>query len=121
MELINRQAVSVKPAQPMVDWVRQVDIDMEREPLSEEAILENSNIYLVPEFDRVGDAEKYLKKHVREIFEAELRAWYTVPDLWPKQRGWKTFCKWMEWEVHDMVWDMEAGAIVKESFDEPVG
>lgn len=42
-------------------------------------------------------------------------------DLWPNQRGWKTFCKWMEWEVHEMVWDMEPGAIVKESFDEPAG
>lgn len=121
MELINRYAVVVRPAQPMIDWVRQVDIDMGNEPLADEAIRSNTNVYLIPEFEPPADAEKYLRKRVKGIFEEELAGWYTVPDLWPKQRGWKTFCKWMEWDVHEMVWDMEAGAIVKESFDEPAG
>ncbi len=42
----------------MIDWVRQVDVDMGSEPLAEEAIRSNTNVYLIPEFEPVADAEK---------------------------------------------------------------
>lgn len=57
MMMINRQAIFVRPAQPMNDWVRKVDVDIGNEPLSEEEIREQSNIYLIPEFDTLREVE----------------------------------------------------------------
>jgi len=119
MDLVNRYALVVRPAQPMIDWVRKVDLDMEREPVPEAAIRAASNVYLIPDFDPPSAAENYLKKRAKQIFEAEVGAWFSDPELWPKQRGWKTFGKWFEWEIHEMLWDLEAGPLVKESGGEP--
>lgn len=120
MELVDRCAISVRPAQPMVDWVRAVDIELGGEPVAEHHIREYANIYLIPSLDHPDDAERYLKRRAREIFEAELGAWFMDEDLWPKQRGWKTFSKWMSWEVQEMVYDLEKSSIRKEDTNQPV-
>ncbi len=70
MEMINRAAIIVKPAQPFLDWLHRVDStsahlrleDLQREP----------TIYLVPEYDREDEALEFLSQKAEEIFEEHL-------------------------------------------------
>lgn len=117
MELLNRQAIVVRPRNPMVQWVRQVDIDLGNEPLDEETIRSHTNVYLIPDDTMIDKPEPYLQENVRMIFEYELKGWYTVPDLWPDNRDWETFCDWMAYQTHPMVLDLESAPIVTEPWD----
>ena len=110
MDLLNRAAIIVRPAQPMIDWIRQVDLDMGMKPVKVEELHDFSNIYLIPEVETVEEATAYLQKRVERLFTEELSGWFTDPALWPK-RDWKTFSKWMSWEFHEMVFDLERETI----------
>ena len=118
MKLINRQAVVVRRAQPFVDWVQSVDeqLDADHTPLEDELIRGPANIYLLRDFDYMEDLEKHLKKRARDILEEELAGWFTDPDLWPDERGWKTFDAWLDWELIDIVCDVEGSPVVHQDF-----
>jgi hypothetical protein len=67
METINRSAIVVRPAQPFLNWLQQVDPtsahltleDLQREP----------TIYLEAECDSQEQAIEYLGDSVNDIFE----------------------------------------------------
>jgi hypothetical protein len=104
VDTINRSALIVKPGQPFLDWLHQVDPtsagltleDLQREP----------TIYLVPECDRQDQAIEYLGHSVRDIFEEHLDGWYRVPAVWPKKRDLPTFQRWFEFSFHSMIVDL---------------
>lgn len=117
MKTINRQAILIRPARPMIEWIQKVDVDLGNEPLAEESILDGgTNVYLVPDSERVGAAEKFLRKSAANIFAHELEGWYLDESLWPKHRGWKVFDEWFEWEVAEMVYDLGKTPIESDPF-----
>jgi hypothetical protein len=94
MDIINRVAIMVKPAQPFLDWLHRADPtsahltldDLRREP----------TIYLVPESDHEDEALEFLDQNAAEIFEEHLDGWYRVPASWPPTRDLATFRRWFE-------------------------
>ena len=63
-------------------------------------------MYLIPAYEENEKYEKFLKKHCIDIFEHELGGWYTDPEMWPKDRSWKVFQEWFDYEIQTMVYDM---------------
>ena len=104
MELINRSAIIVVPAQPFLDWLHQVDptsshltlADLRREPA----------IYLVAECESKDEALDGLRDGIRRIFEEQLDGWYRVPAAWPKELDLHTFLRWFECSFHSMIFDL---------------
>jgi hypothetical protein len=81
MRSVNRSAVIVRPAQPFLDWLHQVD------PTSAELTLEDlrsdPSVYLLPVYDTEEQARNHLRKRCEDIFEEQLEGWYRDPSTWP--------------------------------------
>jgi hypothetical protein len=104
MEIINRSAILVKPAQPFLDWLHQVD------PTSAHLKLDDlrlePTIYLLPECEGKEEAIECLREVCTEIFEEQLDGWYRVPSAWPAERDLNAFLLWFEWSLHSMIIDL---------------
>lgn len=104
MDMINRSAIVVKPAQPFLDWLHRVDPtsshltldDLRREP----------TIYLLPEWESKEEALEHLREVSNSIFEEQLNGWYRVPSVWPSERDLNAFCRWFECSFHSMIVDL---------------
>jgi len=104
MDTINRSAIVVRPAQPFLNWLHQVDPtsahltleDLQREP----------TIYLVAECDSQEQAIEYLGESVRDIFEEQLDGWYRVPAVWPAKQDAVMLQSWFEISFHSMIVDI---------------
>jgi hypothetical protein len=104
VDTINRSALIVKPAQPFLDWLHQVDPTSAR--LTLEDLQREPTIYLLPECDSQDQAIEYQGMSVSNIFEEHLDGWYRVPAVWPKQRDLPTFQRWFEFSFHSMIVDL---------------
>ena len=104
MEAINRAAVVVKPRQPFLDWLNQVDPTSQNLTLSD--IQREPKIYLVPEYVYEHEVLTFLSEKVAQIFEEHLDGWYRVPEAWPAVRDMKTFQQWFEYSIHSQVVDL---------------
>jgi len=104
MEMINRSAIVVKPAQPFLNWLHRVD------PTSAHLTLDNlrlePTVYLLPECESKEEAIEYLREVCTEIFEEQLNGWYRAPSAWPTERDLNAFVRWFEWCFHSMVVDL---------------
>jgi hypothetical protein len=105
---INRHAVILVPTQACLEWVRSCPGD--DKPLGE--VEREPTVYLIPESD--ADPETYIRRHFKAMFEEELNSWYTDPELWPKDRSYKTFKKFFMVQVSTMVFDLGKGMIVRD-------
>ena len=98
----------------MLDWL--YSIDPSYKPTKQE-LIEDSNAYLVPDYEEAPDIEKaidkYLKANYEGIFLNELIAWYTDPQLFPKMT-YALFQEWFEVSYHSMVFDTVNKPITKE-------
>ena len=84
MEMINRWAIVVKPAQRFWEWLHRMD------PTSAQLTLDDlrrkPTIYLLPEWETHEEALEHLREISNEIFEEQLNGWYRVPSVWPDDR-----------------------------------
>jgi hypothetical protein len=104
---INRNAIMVKPKQPLLDWINTIYPD---NPVEEE---QEGTIYLVKESDSNEETEKWLKKNYDDIFQNELNDWHTDEKDWPQKRTYKQFMEWFAVEVYSMIFDLEKADIKK--------
>ena len=100
----------VSHKKPFLDWIKTVDPTT---PMIDEKH-DSKTVYLFPSDGDGGDWERHLKKHFKEIFEQELGAWFTDPAMWPKDRSWKVFTDWLDFEFQSMVYDTLDDSIEKE-------
>ena len=113
METIDRAAVIVTPKKPFYDWANSLD---PQDPVSVDELDEKETVYLVPERDSNEQIEKLLQRSLwREIFEQELFAWHTDEHSWPENLSYAMFREWFDIKICSMVFDVEEGAISKES------
>jgi len=112
MDTINRSALVVKPKKPFLDWLKFVDKDLQEMTLND---LQNDvPAYLLPDFEKPEDLDKYIKGHFKLFFEEALSSWFTDETIWPKKRDWNTFQEWFDVESHSIVMDLGDGEIEKE-------
>ena len=104
MEVINRSAVIVIPAEPFLKWLHGADstsaelalADLRREP----------TIYLLPPYDTEEEALSHLEDVCGEIFEEQLDGWYRVPSSWPINRDFDLFKRSFEYRFHSILVDL---------------
>jgi hypothetical protein len=101
--IVNRNAIILKPKKPFIDWVNKVDQD-------EEIFMFETKIYLV---DEEEDPEVWLEDNFYDLFEKELEGGTIDEDLWPQNISFKLFKKWFKVDFSIMVYDMENGEISK--------
>ncbi|MGN6803780.1 MAG: hypothetical protein ACTHJN_17905 [Ginsengibacter sp.] len=104
---INRNAIIVKPKQPLLDWVNSIY------PESPIETLNVGTVYLVNSGDSIQEVERWLQKNFDNIFQNELNGWNTDEKNWPEKRTFKLFKEWFNYEIHDMIVDMEEDEIIK--------
>ena len=107
---INRYAVLLVPTDECVAWVNCCPND--DRPTTLEAAQREPTVYLIPEGK--ADPETHIRRHYKAMFEEELNSWYTDPDLWPKNRTFKTFKEFFDVQVSTMVFDLGKGMIEKD-------
>jgi len=113
MAVVNRCAVAVAPASPLLAWARELGYNTEA-PGVREACL-----YLLREADSDDDAEEALREIHAEIFEAELDAWCRDPARWPAPRDYGLFRRWFAVELHPLIHDLvEDSPLVATPVDE---
>ena len=107
---VNRTALIVRIKKPFIDWIKYIDpaVDFLEEKH------DSKTVYLLPEGSDNGRWERYLKKNFNTIFEQELEAWFTDPKLWSKDRSWKVFNEWLDYEMHSIIFDTVNEPIEKE-------
>lgn len=110
---INRFAVILLPTQACLDWIKSCVGDDDN--LTLEELRQEPTVYLIPE----GRAkpETYIRRHFKDMFEAELGSCYTDRTQWPKAVTFANFQKFFEIHVTSMVIDLGKGMIVKENED----
>jgi len=106
---INRGAIVVRAKKPFLDWANSLDDSFD--DLTLEELHSDSSVYLLPCWEEDSEFEKILRKACKMIFENELEGWNTDESLWPKNRGFSTFLKWMEVEGHSVVFELGDGNI----------
>jgi len=109
MPTVNRMAAVVTPKGPFFEWSESV--------LGEEANQcgpdEFRTVFLIPEHD---DINRALRTVFADIFDTMLLASVNAPDLWPEKRDLRTFRKWFDVQLVEMVHDTGRGEVLH---DEP--
>ena len=104
MKTINRSALVVRPAQPFLDWLQQVDRTSAHLTLHDLRL--EPTIYLLPEWDTEEEALQHLAEVSNDIFEEQLNGWYRVPSVWPASRDLNAFLLWFDCSFHSMIVDV---------------
>ena len=99
--MINRSAVIVRPKDPYIEWAKNLD---------DSGILPESQgertVYLIPEYEDDVEAMSVLGACYDFVFQAELEGWCTDESTWPKNRTFKMFREWFNFEFHSVVEDI---------------
>jgi len=104
MSEINRALIVVKPKEPLIEWLREID---DADNIGDLAALRlDFTGYLVPEFEDDQELLQILDQFYPFIFETELWSWIQDESAWPIGRNLKMFLEWFEVESHSMVYDL---------------
>jgi hypothetical protein len=97
---VKRTALIIKRKQPFLDWLVLYDPN-DNKP----SLLEESDVYLLPNFDEKSQMENWLKKNFDDIFSDQLNNWYTDETMWVQNRTFKLFKTWFDYSLHTMIYD----------------
>ena len=100
------------PKEPFLEWLRAVDPSSAG--LGLDVLREEPPVYLLPQGEDRKTFEDHLKKVAKEIFEEELRGWWTNQADWPPIRSFDKFRKWFDWQFHSLVIDLHSQPIIHE-------
>ncbi|MBP8944150.1 MAG: hypothetical protein KBG76_18225 [Saprospiraceae bacterium] len=98
--LSHRCALVVKLKKPFFDWA-----DIEMNQLSEDMM--EPDVYLIPDFEEHKDVKGWIRRNYDAVFRNILFGVYTNEAMWPKNRTYDLFCKWVDFSSHLMVWELE--------------
>jgi len=105
MKTVNRMAAIVTPLGPFMAWSESV--------LGEEANEcgpdDFRTVFLLPERN---DINKSLQAVYPGIFDEMLLASVNAPEFWPEKRDLRTFRKWFQVELVEMVSDTGQGEVL---------
>ena len=108
--MLNRSAVSIRPAQPFIDWAAGLE-----GPTVVPSLDDEPTVYLVPPFDDEAQGLEVLEEAYPVLFERELFGWYEDETCWPADRDFTMFRAWFQIELLPILEDVCEGPIVDES------
>jgi hypothetical protein len=109
-EIMNASILILKPKQPLIDWIneqlRQDDLPTKTlETYDDEC---GPTIYLIPDFEDLPKAKRWLKKHYLALFEEVLSGWIIDENEWPNDLSYKTFSQWFDPEFNLLLLDLRS-------------
>lgn len=109
---INRYALIVRPSEAMIDWVNTV---FPGDPIDFDKMKghDHTDIFLIPQFDSVKNAEEWLEENYRFFLRHSLEEWSTDESTWPKPLSWEQFERLHNYTIESVVIDT-----VDEEYDE---
>jgi len=102
MERSDRMAVIVMPREPLVDWINSVAPD---DPVWVDDFADRANVYFIPQYETLDEAEEYVRANFDEIFRTELAEWFEDEASWPGERTFEMFSEWFDVLYDVMVFD----------------
>jgi hypothetical protein len=115
--MLNRAGLILRCKQHFVDWINAADPSPTSHPLTLAEADQEHTVYLV-EVEDENDLSRWLARHHEELFEEELRGWYTDPALWPRDRSLKMLREWCSFELHTVVVDTGASPLEDDESEE---
>jgi hypothetical protein len=112
VRFVNRTVVVLRARPPYVEWANAVANGEERVELDEARSA--GSAFLVPPIEHDEDAQGFVERHARALFEHELAMWMDDPATWPARRDGETFHDWFDLEVHEIVVDLGDGPVLAE-------
>ena len=114
LDMLNRAALLLRYKDPAVRWINAVDPNPSAVPVTVEDVNSERTVYLISDEDADSSdgVRNWVEANFRALFESELEAWYTDPELWPSPLSLELFDEWFAVECHSMVLDTVGGAIV---------
>jgi hypothetical protein len=100
-----------------VDWINAADPSPTLHTLTLAEANQEHTVYLV-EVEDENELAEWLARHHQEIFEQELKGWYTDPALWPRDRPLKVLQRWCSFELHTVVVDSGESPLEDDEFQE---
>ena len=113
MGALNRCAFGIRPRQPMLAWIRNLDPTSASLDLDDGAC--EPTLYLIPEGDSEAGTDKLLDSCFAAIFEQELESWCLDRTAWPEPRTLRLFRDWFELTFYDLVEDLADEELCDES------
>jgi hypothetical protein len=107
---INRNVLVAEPTEVFLEWARKYPDEDAGLTLKE--LIADTTAYLIPEQE--ADAEAWLRRNFRTIFDIELDGWCTDPARWPADRSYKAFKKYFRVHFCSSAIDLAKGAIERE-------
>jgi hypothetical protein len=105
LNMLNRSIAVIKPKQPFLVWIHSIP-DLKLDDLTLEEIRSgDSTAFLLPECDTLEEAQAYVDKIHKTIFQVELEGWWTDPADWPQKMTIKMFHEWFDIELNSMLID----------------
>jgi len=105
MQTVNRMAAIVTPSAPFFEWSESVLGEESKECGQEDF----RTVFLLPERTNIDNA---LQSVYGDIFAEMLLASVNAPELWPEKRDLRTFRKWFQVELVEMVFDAGTGDLL---------
>jgi hypothetical protein len=112
MAHLNRCAVTVRPRQPMLDWLRPFAIAAEQQ-----SVLQECSLYLIPCYEQDVEAWQRLRDVSAHIFQSELELWCRDPGRWPQDRSHGVFLAWFSVCFHPLVDDLASEPLHRATVD----
>lgn len=107
---LNRGSVTLKPKQPVLDWLNSVDRPLGiKDSMKFDPLDEHGDTFLVPGEPKIEsrqDAVAWVEKNWKDFFEFKLGQWILDDTLWPQNPTLKLFREWFDIEYRSMVWDL---------------
>lgn len=117
---LNRGSVTLKPKQPVLDWLNSVDRSLGvKDSMKFDPLDEHGDTFLVPGepvIESRQDAVAWVEKNWKDFFEFELGQWILDDTLWPQKPTLKLFREWFDIEYRSMVWDIGAEPLQHEDW-----
>ena len=108
-KIMDASILILKPKQPLIDWVNE-QLSQDDIPTKTLKTYDDDECgpttYLIPDFEDLPKAKRWLKKHCRPLFEEVLSGWTADENDWPKDLSYKTFTQWFSPEFNLMAFDM---------------
>lgn len=107
-EMIDASILTLKPKQPLIDWVNGLLIRDDLPPVTMASYDDECGpmAYLIPDFEDIPKTKRWLKKHYLPLFEEILEGWSLDEEDWPEDLSCKSFTQWVEPEFNLMVVDL---------------
>ncbi len=114
---INRYILLLRPSEMMITWINSLSPDS---PVGYDPVMrdENTDVYLIPEFDHVEEARAWLKDNYLDILENTLEEWTEDTDLWPSSMSWDTFESFLDYTIQANVLDTVSAEMDYDEDDE---